>query len=161
MARIGSAAAAEEIRRGRNKLAATVVLGHAVKHIYNSGLQSILLAVIKDDMGLSAAQFGLLSTSGRVTSGATTMVAGYLGDRFANRSGIMLMISLGMMGVSYFLPARTITSNTASSAAESDDPIGTIGFISSAASPNVAEAIRISWLFSQFKLPLRVLISPL
>ena len=103
MARIGSAAAAEEIRRGRNKLAATVVLGHAVKHIYNSGLQSILLAVIKDDMGLTAAQFGLLSTSGRVTSGATTMVAGYLGDRFANRSGIMLMMSLGMMGVSYFL----------------------------------------------------------
>lgn len=92
-----------EVRRGRNRLATTVVLGHAVKHIYNSGLQSILLAVIKDDLGLSGAQFGLLSTSGRVTSGATTMVAGYLGDRFANRSGIMLMLSLSMMGISYFL----------------------------------------------------------
>ena len=91
------------MRRGRNRLAATVVLGHAIKHIYNSGLQSILLAVIKDDLALSGAQFGLLSTSGRVTSGATTMVAGYLGDRFANRSGIMLMSSLGMMGISYFL----------------------------------------------------------
>lgn len=92
-----------DVRRGRNRLATTVVLGHAVKHIYNSGLQSILLAVIKDDLGLSGAQFGLLSTSGRVTSGATTMVAGYLGDRFANRSGIMLMLSLSMMGISYFL----------------------------------------------------------
>ena len=93
----------EEIRRGRNRLAVTVVLGHAIKHIYNAGMHSVLLAVMKDDLGLSGTQFGLLTTSGRATSGATTMVAGYLGDRFANRSGIMLMISLGMMGVSYFL----------------------------------------------------------
>ena len=93
----------EEIRRGRNRLAATVILGHAVKHIYNSGLQSVILASMKKDMGLSGASFGLLSTSQRVTSGATTMVAGYLGDRFANRSGLMLMTSLGVMGVSFFL----------------------------------------------------------
>ena len=93
----------EEIKRGRNRLAITVVLGHAIKHIYNAGMHSVLLAVMKDDLGLSGTQFGLLTTSGRVTSGATTMVAGYLGDRFANRSGIMLMISLGMMGISYFL----------------------------------------------------------
>lgn len=93
----------EEIKRGRNRLAVTVVLGHAIKHIYNAGMHSVLLAVMKEDLGLSGTQFGLLTTSGRVTSGATTMVAGYLGDRFANRSGIMLMISLGMMGVSYFL----------------------------------------------------------
>ncbi len=103
MARTRSVPISADVRRGRNRLAATVVLGHAIKHIYNSGLQSILLAVIKDDLALSGAQFGLLSTSGRVTSGATTMVAGYLGDRFANRSGIMLMSSLGMMGISYFL----------------------------------------------------------
>lgn len=103
MARTRAAPVSAEARRGRNRLAATVVLGHAIKHIYNSGLQSILLAVIKDDLGLTGAQFGLLSTSGRVTSGATTMVAGYLGDRFANRSGIMLMLSLSMMGISYFL----------------------------------------------------------
>ena len=31
------------------------------------------------------------------------MVAGYLGERFANRSGAMLFISLALMGVSYFL----------------------------------------------------------
>ena len=93
----------EDIRRGRNQLAVTVVLGHTVKHIYNSGLQSVILAVIKDDLGLSGTQFGLLSTSQRVTSGATTMVAGYLGDRFANKSGLMLMLSLAIMGVSFYL----------------------------------------------------------
>ena len=103
MAQTGVVTVSEEIRRGRNRLAITVVLGHAIKHMYNSGLQSVILAVMKDDLGLTATQFGLLSTSGRVTSGATTMVAGYLGDRFANRSGVMLMISLSMMGISYFL----------------------------------------------------------
>lgn len=92
-----------EVRRGRNQLAATVVLGHTVKHIYNSGLNSVIMAAIKDDMGLTGAQFGLLSTSQRITSGTTTMLAGYLGDRFANRSGLMLLVSLGMMGISFYL----------------------------------------------------------
>ena len=94
---------APEIKSGRNQLAVTVVLGHAVKHLYNSGLNSVILAVIKKDLGLTGAQFGLLTTSQRVTSGSTTMVAGYLGDRFADRCGLMLMVSLGMMGVSFFL----------------------------------------------------------
>lgn len=92
-----------EIKRGRNQLAVTVILGHAVKHIFNSALQVILLPVIKDDLALTGAQFGALSTAGRITSGITTMWAGYLGDRFANRSGLMLGISLGLMGGSYFL----------------------------------------------------------
>ena len=96
-------AVSPEVRRGRNQLAATVVLGHTVKHIYNSGLNSVIMAAIKDDMGLTGAQFGLLSTSQRITSGTTTMIAGYLGDRFANRSGLMLLISLGMMGISFYL----------------------------------------------------------
>ena len=103
MAQAISVPLTDEIKRGRNRLAITVVLGHAIKHIYNSGLRSVLLTAIKDDTGITAAQYGLLSTSGQVTSGATTMVAGYLGDRFANRSGVMLLISLSMMGVSYFL----------------------------------------------------------
>ena len=100
---MASIAVTEDIKRGRNQLAVTVVLGHTVKHIYNSGLQSVILAVIKDDLNLTGTQFGLLATSQRVTSGTTTMVAGYLGDRFANRSGLMLMLSLGIMGVSYYL----------------------------------------------------------
>ena len=92
-----------EVRKGRNKLAVTVILGHAVKHLYNSALQVILLPVIKNDLALSGAQFGALSTAGQITGGVTTMWAGYLGDRFANRSGLMLAVSLGLMGGSYFL----------------------------------------------------------
>ena len=48
-------------------------------------------------------QYGALFTFRNITSGGTTMVAGYLGERFANRSGAMLFISLALMGISYFL----------------------------------------------------------
>ena len=94
---------APEIRRGRNRLAATVTLGHTIKHIYNSGLQTILMPEIKIGLGLSATQLGSLAFSRQATSWVITIAAGYLGDRFANRASLMLAISLSLMGVSYFL----------------------------------------------------------
>ena len=93
-----------ELRKGRNQLASTVILGHTVKHIFNSSLP-LLLAMMKVDpkFALSATQYGVIAGAGRGTSGATTMVAGYLGERFADRAGVMLFISLSLMGISYFL----------------------------------------------------------
>ena len=93
----------EEVRRGRNKLATTVILGHAIKHIYNSGLQAILLPEIKLGLGLTATQLGTLAFSRQATGWVSTIGAGYLGDRFANRASLMLGTSLMLMGVSYFL----------------------------------------------------------
>src|SRR5690606_1379363 len=58
-------------------------------------------------------------------------------------------------------PARTITSNTASSAAESELPAGITGLMTSLASPKAMAAILISWLRIQLRLPRMVLISPL
>ncbi len=100
---------AEEVRRGRNQLAATVVLGHAIKHIYNSGLQSILLPEIKLGLGLSATQLGTLAFSRQATGWVSTVGAGYLGDRFPNRASLMLAASLTLMGVSYFLAGSAPT----------------------------------------------------
>ena len=91
-----------EILEGRNRLAVSVIIGHAIKHVFNSALP-ILLPLMKLDRGLSVTQYGALFTFRNITSGGTTMVAGYLGERFANRSGAMLFISLALMGVSYFL----------------------------------------------------------
>ncbi len=99
----------EEVRKGRNQLAATVVLGHAFKHIYNSGLQSILLPEIKLGLGLSATQLGTLAFSRQATGWVTTVGAGYLGDRFANRAALMLGASLTLMGVSFFLAGSAPT----------------------------------------------------
>ena len=93
----------EELKRGRNQLAVTVVLGHAIKHIYNSGFQTILLPEIKLGLGLSATQLGTLAFSRQLTGWVTTVAAGYLGDRFANRASLMLGISLSMMGGAYFI----------------------------------------------------------
>ena len=91
-----------EIRHGRNQLAVTVVLGHAIKHIYNSGLQTILLPEIKIGLGLSATQLGSLAFSRQATGWVTTMGAGYLGDRFANQAALMLGMSLSLLGLAYF-----------------------------------------------------------
>ena len=97
---------APEVRKGRNRLAATVVVGHAIKHVYGSGLQAILLPEIKIGLGLSATQFGSLAFSQHITSWLTTVGAGYLGDRFARQASLMLAISMSLMGVSYFLAGR-------------------------------------------------------
>jgi MFS family permease len=97
---------APDIRRGRNRLAATVVIGHAVKHVYMSGLESLLMPAIKKGLGLSAAQFGALVSSRQATSWTTTMGAGYLGDRFSGRAPLILGISLGLLGVSFLLAGR-------------------------------------------------------
>lgn len=93
----------EEAKRGRVRLAWAVVVGHAFKHLYNSAWQSILMPEIKIGMGLGGVQFGVLAAVSRASSWVTTMVAGYLGDRFSNRAGVMLGISLGTMGISFFL----------------------------------------------------------
>ena len=92
-----------EIRKGRYRLATTVVVGHAVKHLYQSGLQVILLPEIKIGLGLSATQLGSLAFSRQATGWVTTIGAGYLGDRFAHRASQMLGISLCLMGLSFFL----------------------------------------------------------
>ena len=92
-----------ELVRGRKKVASTIFVAHAIKHIYNSGQSSLIMPEIKIGLGLSRAQFGSLGTASSVAWWASTMVAGYLGDRFSSRAGIMLAISLSLMGGSFFL----------------------------------------------------------
>ena len=58
-------------------------------------------------------------------------------------------------------PARTSTSNTLSSEAESEPPGWTTGLTSPSRSPKAEAAMRISCDFIQFRLPFSVLISPL
>ena len=92
-----------ELRRGRNTLAAVVVVGHGIKHIFNSGLQTILLPEAKIGLGLSGAQFGTVLTARTVTAWGTTVGAGYLGDRFSHRAPMLLGLSLTMLGAAFFV----------------------------------------------------------
>ena len=98
-----------QVAPGRGLLAVVVVAGHAVKHVFNSGMRSLLLPEIKIGLGLSASQFGALLTANQITSWGTTVGAGYLGDRFSNRAGLMLGISLAMTGVSFFIAGHATT----------------------------------------------------
>ncbi len=94
---------ASDIKRGRNRMAATVVLGHAVKHIYNSGLQSLIMPEIKIGLDLNRAQFGSLASARQATAWISTMAAGYLGDRFRSRAPLLVGLSLGLVGATYLL----------------------------------------------------------
>ena len=71
-------------------------------------------------------------------------------------SGTIMVLTAGKLR-----PPRTKSSNTLSSAAESEPAAWITGFRSSMASPKTGEAMRVSWLFIQLTLPLSVLISPL
>ena len=100
---------APQIARGRGLLAVVVVAGHAVKHVFNSGMRSLLLPEIKIGLGLSGSRFGALLTASQITSWGTTIGAGYLGDRFSNRAALMLGISLAMTGISFFIAGHATT----------------------------------------------------
>jgi FSR family fosmidomycin resistance protein-like MFS transporter len=94
---------APEIRKGRKQLAVVIVIGHALKHVYMGGLQAVLLPEIKIGLGLNATQLGALASSRQAMGWISTMGAGYLGDRYPQRSAMILGISLILLGVSYFL----------------------------------------------------------
>ena len=53
---------------------------------------------ISKDLNLTRAQFGSLASVGQVSWWSATMLAGYLGDRFSNRAGLMIAISMMLMG---------------------------------------------------------------
>jgi MFS family permease len=100
---MSSGGADPEPTRGRKTAAATIIVAHAIKHIYNSGQTSLIMPEISKGLGLNRAQFGSLATASAIAWWTSTMISGYLGDRFSNRAGRMLAISLGLMGTAYFL----------------------------------------------------------
>ena len=93
----------EEQKIGRNRLAFAVTLGHTVKHIFMSSLP-LLLSMLKVDprFSINATQYGVIAAADKGAAGATTMIAGYLGERFAHRSSELLFFSLFLMGIAYF-----------------------------------------------------------
>ncbi len=82
-------------------LATLILIGHTVKHIYISALSVILLPNIKQSLNLSSTTYGSLSLAGRITGTITTFFSGFLGDKYARRSGTLLGISLLITGISY------------------------------------------------------------
>jgi FSR family fosmidomycin resistance protein-like MFS transporter len=81
--------------RSRVRFATVIVAGHALKHTLTSGLAAALIPEIKAGLSLSDTQVGSLGTVQQFTGWGATMGSGYLGDRFTQKTGLMLAISLG------------------------------------------------------------------
>ena len=96
-----SETARKQTRSDRTMLV-TVVLGHAVKHIFAAGF-FILLPELKRDLALSNAAIGAISTSRMVVGGMLNLVAGYAADRLPHRWAAILGVSMAMVGVFYFV----------------------------------------------------------
>src|SRR3712207_6165905 len=96
-------ASTAHVHAGRGRFAAVIVGGHAVKHLLTSGVPAVLLPEIKRDLALSDTQVGSLGSVQQVSGWAATMGAGYLGDRFARQTSVMLALSLTIVGVSLLL----------------------------------------------------------
>jgi len=98
-----SQAGAPVVDPERSRFAATIVIGHAVKHTITSGLSSVLIPEIKLRLGLSATQVGSLGSVQQFTGWGATMSSGYLGDRFAHRVNVMLALSLGFTSLALLM----------------------------------------------------------
>ena len=88
--------------RSDRTMLVTVVLGHAIKHIFAAGF-FILLPELKRDLALSNATIGAISTSRMVAGGVVNLVAGFAADRLPHRWAAILGVSMAMVGVFYFL----------------------------------------------------------
>ncbi|MCH2306744.1 MAG: MFS transporter [SAR202 cluster bacterium] len=96
-----------DVNQGRIRLATTIISGHTFKHLYLSGLRSAILPVMATSLGLSNTTIGALNTVNQATNGVTTVGAGYLGDRYTNRSGLILFLSIAIMGIALFIVGST------------------------------------------------------
>jgi FSR family fosmidomycin resistance protein-like MFS transporter len=102
-AAVRAAAGDTHVDAGRGRFAAVIVAGHAIKHTLTSGVPAVILPEIKRGLALSDTQVGSLGSVQQISGWMATMSAGYLGDRFTRKTGVMLAVSLGIVGGSFLL----------------------------------------------------------
>ena len=93
----------QDITRGRAYMAAVIMVGHMMKHLYNSGFSKLVLPQIKVDLNLSDSQYGWLGSAQALAWSLATMLGGYLGDRFTGRTAIFLGLTMTLIGFSQFV----------------------------------------------------------
>ncbi len=80
-----------------------VIAGHALKHVQISGLLAIVLPEIKLALVLSSTQVGALASAQQFSGWISTVGSGYLGDRFVRKTGVLLGLSLALIGLAYLM----------------------------------------------------------
>ena len=85
----------------------TLVSGHGLKHLYSAAL-TIILPEIKVGLELSNAATGAVITSRDLCSGLVNLPAGFVADRYSSRWSLILVISLLLVGMGFFLSGTFI-----------------------------------------------------
>ena len=95
--------------RTSDKTMATTLIGtHGLEHIYAHSFP-VLVTAIYETMGLDPIQAGVMSAVRQLTGGLTSVVSGFFVDIFRYRSGQVLGISMGLIGLGYLLVALAPT----------------------------------------------------
>ena len=97
--------------RGRtsDKTMATTLIGtHGLEHIYAHSFPVIVTAIY-ESMALDPIQAGVMSAVRQLTGGLTSVGSGFFVDIFRYRSGQVLGISMGLIGLGYLLVAISPT----------------------------------------------------
>ncbi len=89
-------------RLSRHVSAGGIIVGHTLQHLYAQGFY-VVLPVIYTSLGLSPVATGFIGTVRQVSSGATSMLGGFMIDRLQNWRALTLYLSLIVMGLGYLL----------------------------------------------------------
>ena len=95
--------------RTSDKTMATTLIGaHGLEHIYAHSFPVIVTAIY-ESLALDPIQAGVMSAVRQLTGGLTSVGSGFFVDIFRYRSGQVLGISMGLIGLGYLLVAISPT----------------------------------------------------
>ena len=79
-----------------------MVVGHAVKHVFNAG-SMLILPELKTSLGLTNTGIGTLTTTRNIFGGLINLPAGFISDRYASQWAVVLGLTLVGVGGSMLL----------------------------------------------------------
>lgn len=89
-----------ERQPGPRMLAATIVAGHALKHLYGAAF-TVTFPEIKLGLGLSNFAAGSLVMTRDVSSGIAAMPGGFIADRYNSKRPLILMAAVMLIALGY------------------------------------------------------------
>ncbi len=89
-----------ERQPGPRMLAATIVAGHALKHLYGAAF-TVTFPEIKLGLGLSNFAAGSLVMTRDVSSGIAAMPGGFIADRYSSKRPLILMAAVMLVAFGY------------------------------------------------------------
>ena len=99
---VGQDAPAQRPRIKDKTMATTLIGAHGLEHFYGHSFP-VLVTAMYASLGMDPLQAGILSTVRQITSGITSVSSGFFVDIFSYRSGLVLAVSMALIGIGYLL----------------------------------------------------------